>query len=331
VIISTARQQHTDDESIQRDSLAANVLAGFSQKPKKLSSKYFYDDTGSHLFQKITQHPDYYPTRTELEIIKEIQPVLPTFFPQNELDIIELGAGDGHKTQLIINGFLQSGHTVNYIPIDISRKAMDLLEENITPHSNLHIHGLVADYFEGLKKARDISSNTQLVLFLGSNIGNFDHLHSLAFLKKICASLNCSDYVLLGFDLKKDIKKLTAAYNDSDGHTKDFNLNMLLRINKELGANFDIAKFQHLGIYNPIIGAMESYLIATQPHEVYISALNQTVQFEAFEPIHMEYSFKYLKPDIENLSETTGFEVVQHFTDSNDYFIDSLWRVSKDT
>jgi dimethylhistidine N-methyltransferase len=318
-------------EDAQKEQFAIDVLMGLCATPKSLASKYFYDDAGSEIFRKITQHHDYYPTRTEIEIIREVNTILPQVVNEKEIDIVELGAGDGHKSQLIIQGFLEAGHIVNYYPIDISRKAMDMLGRNIDRHENLNIHGVVAEYFEGLRLVRQKSTNKQLVLFLGSNIGNFDRVQNQGFLRKLWISMNASDYVLLGFDLKKDVGILTSAYNDSGGHTKDFNLNILRRINNELGGEFDINKFQHLGVYSPTLGAMESYIIATEGQDVFISALERSFHFEAYEPIHLEYSFKFLKSDIDFLSKKTGFDTVRHFTDSNEYFIDSLWKVVKES
>jgi len=235
------------------------------------------------------------------------------------------------KSQLIIKGFLNAGHIVNFYPIDISRKAMEMLGKNIEPHDNLNVHGIVAEYFEGLRKVRQESTNKQLVLFLGSNIGNFDRVQNQGFLRKLWVSLNASDYVLIGFDLKKDVSILTSAYNDSSGHTNNFNLNLLRRVNRELGANFNVEKFQHFGVYSPTLGAMESYVLATEDQHVYVSALERSFHFEAYEPIHLEYSFKFLKSDIDFLSKKTGFDTVRFFTDPKEYFIDSLWRVAKES
>ena len=318
-------------EDAQKEQFAIDVLTGLAATPKSLSSKYFYDDAGSEIFKRITQHHDYYPTRTEVEIIREMNAVLPRIIDEKEIDIIELGAGDGHKSQLIIQGFLDAGHIVNFYPIDISGKAMDMLESNIDKHENLNIHGVVAEYFKGLRLVREKSTNRQLVLFLGSNIGNFDRVQNQGFLRKLWMSMNASDYVLLGFDLKKDVGILTAAYNDSGGHTRDFNLNILKRINSELGGEFDINKFQHLGVYSPILGAMESYLVATENQDVFISTLERSFHFEAYEPIHLEYSFKFLESDIDFLSKKTGFDTLRHFTDPKEYFIDSLWKVVKES
>lgn len=325
--ITILTNQGLADDKLQKGQFAIDVLTGLCATPKNLSAKYFYDDVGSEIFQNITQHDDYYPTRTEYNILDMIKRELPEMIEGQEIDIIELGAGDGHKSQLIIDGFLSANRKVNFYPIDISEKAMLLLRENIVPHKNLKIHGIVAEYHEGLRFVRRTSTNKQLVLFLGSNIGNFDRVQNQGFLRKLWMNLNASDHVLLGFDLKKDVGVLTSAYNDSAGHTRDFNLNLLSRINKELGGNFDINKFQHFGVYSPVLGAMESYVLATEEQDVYVSALERSFHFDAFEPIHLEYSFKFLKSDIDFLSQKTGFEVVAHFSDPKEYFIDSLWEV----
>ena len=317
------------DEDTQKEQFAIDVLTGLCAEPKNISAKYFYDDVGSRIFQKITRHRDYYPTRIEFEILDAIKNDIPKVIGEKEIDIIELGAGDCHKSKLIIEGFLAADCKVNFYPIDISEKAMVLLQDHIVSHPNLTVHGVVAEYFDGLRLVRKKSSNKQLVLFLGSNIGNFDRVQNQGFLKRLWMSLNATDYVLLGFDLKKDVGVLTAAYNDSGEHTKNFNLNLLTRINNVLGGNFNIDKFQHLAVYNPIQGAMESYVLASEEQQVYISELKRSFHFEAYEPIHFEYSFKFLKSDIDFICQKNGFNVVEHFTDPKEYFIDSLWQVNK--
>jgi L-histidine Nalpha-methyltransferase len=317
-------------EAIQETSFAKDVLVGLSSNPKQISAKYFYDDKGSALFQKITDHPEYYPTKTEIEILNGIKHKLPEVLGKEEIDIIELGAGDGHKSQIIIKGFLEKNVKVNYYPIDISEKAMKLLETTIKPHEKLNIHGIIGDYSKGLKFIREHSKNKKLVLFLGSNIGNFNLIESKSFLTNLRNELSYKDSILIGFDLKKDLNKLSSAYNDSDGLTKEFNLNLLKRINRELGGNFNTDTFQHRGIYNPNLGAMESFLFSTKDQSITISELKETIHFNEFEPLHLEYSFKYTKKDIDILSQHTRFKVMDHFTDSNQYFIDSLWTIEKE-
>lgn len=311
------------------EQFAVDVLTGFSSMPKRLSAKYFYDDAGSELFRAISQHEDYYLTRTEYDILNANRKRLPEMLGETEIDIIELGAGDGHKSELVIDGFLQAGVRVNFFPIDISDKAMAMLGGNIGDKPNLSVHGLIGDYFDGLRFVRERSAKRQLVLFLGSNIGNFDRIQNQGFLRRLWNSLNEDDYVLIGFDLKKDIGKLITAYSDSSNYTRDLNLNLLARINRELGGDFDLSGFQHYAVYNPVLGAMESYLLALREQRVHIGALQREFSFVAFEPIHLEYSFKFLPADIDFLSGQTGYAVVENFTDPDEYFINSLWQVNK--
>jgi L-histidine Nalpha-methyltransferase len=300
-----------------------DLLKGLSLKPKSIPSLYFYDDKGSELFQKITKHSDYYLTNAEIEILSRIN--LPV--EAEKIDLIELGPGDGQKGQLVIRGFLDNRVKVNYFPIDISSRAIAQLRENIQPQKNLKIHSVLADYFEGLRLVRKKSKNRALILFLGSNIGNFNVNECQDFLKHLGDILKPGDFTLIGFDLKKDINILNRAYNDPEGLTRDFNLNLLDRINRELGGSFDKNKFKHLGSYNQKLGAMESFLISQEKQQVFISQLDRSFDFEVLEPIHMEYSFKYLKSDIEKLASQAGFEICEHFNDSKKYFIDSLWKV----
>ncbi len=317
--------------SLHQEEFALDVLTGLSSHPKSISAKYFYDDIGSELFQKISQHQDYYPTQTEFAIFQKNCAIIPDIINESEIDIIELGAGDGHKSKLIIDGFLDKGCKVNFYPIDISEKAMQLLGENLTVNENLNIHGVVADYFTGLAHLKKISNSKKLVLFLGSNIGNFNKAQSRDFLKKLWFTLNTSDHVLIGYDLKKDTHVLNKAYNDTDGLTEAFNLNLLNRINKEFGGNFDTSKFQHYGFYNPTLEAMESYLISLEDQHIYISALEKNFHFEKFEPMHLECSHKFSPSDIAYLASHTGFFVEQHFSDDKHYFIDALWQVQKES
>jgi len=325
--VSQLAQVTTDDEQ-ELEQFAADVLSGLSSDPKYLSAKYFYDDTGSELFQAISQHEDYYLTRTEYDILDTYSQHLPALLDEDEIDIIELGAGDGHKSELVIKRFLEAGVKVNFHAIDISEKAIDMLGETIRERPNLSVNGLIGDYFEGLRFLKERSSKRQLVLFLGSNIGNFNHTESKAFLRRLWSSLNADDYLLIGFDLKKDITELVNAYSDSSNYTRDLNLNLLARINRELGGHFDLSGFQHYAAYNPELGAMESYLLALKEQKVFIEGLQQEFYFKAFEPMHLEYSFKFLPSEIDALCKQTGYKRIENFSDKQDRFIDSLWQVT---
>jgi len=306
-----------------------DVINGLSRQPKAIPAKYFYDDQGSELFQKISQHPDYYPTKTEFSILKDIASTLPDIIKQKEIDIIELGVGDGHKSRLIIDGFLNQQRQVNYYPTDISEKAMHLLGEHIHANDQLNIHGVIADYFTGLQHLREASNNTKLVLFLGSNIGNLTPEQTDAFLNALHHTLNIGDYVLIGFDLIKDTQVLNQAYNDADGLTAAFNQNLLTRINRELGGHFNINQFEHYGFYNPTQRAMESYLISLTAQDVIIDSAQQSFHFGQYEAMHLEYSYKFNPHDIQCLAANNQFAIQQHFSDKQHYFIDALWQVKE--
>lgn len=312
----------------QYDNFGMDILKGLSSFPKRISAKYFYDDLGSELFKKITEQQEYYLTKKEFSILEKISSLLPNLINEKEkIDIIELGAGDGHKTKLLIDGFIHKGIKVNYYPIDISEKAMLFLEKNIIANSELEINGIVSDYLNGLSHVCSFSKNVKLVLFLGANIGNLEQSESLKFLSQLKTLLHINDFILIGFDLKKNVDILNKAYNDSAGITHRFNFNLLNRINKELGGNFIENKFQHYGFYNPVQGAMESYLISLEEQDVYIKKLEKSFHVAKYEPIHLEYSFKFLPAEIDNLCVQSGFSPIKHFVDEEMYFIDSLWKV----
>ncbi len=314
-----------------QDELALVVLEGLSKKPKGLPSRYFYDDEGSRLFQKIMNLPEYYPTDCEMEILKHKSSHIVKQLVGEELNLVELGCGDGEKTIHFLNALSEGGQKFKFFPVDISRAAVEFLLENLEKKSNTPIqsHGLVAEYFQGLNWLSENSGKRNLILFLGSNIGNFDRASALRFLRRLWYALQPGDYVLTGFDLKKNPKILHAAYNDSQGVTAEFNLNLLKRINQDLGANFNINKFCHQGSYNVLLGAMESFLISTESQVVDIQALDKKFQFKAWEPIHTEYSYKYTREDIQDLAESSGYQVVENFSDERNYFVDSLWQVKK--
>ncbi len=314
------------EKNQNKNQFAEDVDKGLSSHPKNISSKYFYDDLGSQIFQKITQLDDYYPTRTEYQILNSLKDTLPEIIGAGQVDIVELGVGDGHKTKILIDSFLEKGVKVNFLPIDISKEALHLMEKNFTSHANLSVHGIVSDYIEGLSFARSLSENKMITLFLGSNIGNFSREECLMVLRQVHSLLRERDYLLIGFDLKKDIDLMTRAYSDKEGITAEFNVNLLRRINNELGGNFVIENFKHQAFYNPELGAMESYLISLQDQEVRISALNKTFHFDAFEPLHLEYSFKFLEKEIVQIGNESGFKTVTNFKDPRDLFVDALWQ-----
>ena len=317
-------------EHDEQSTFAEDVLIGLSDSPKRLPSKYFYDDAGSQIFQQICDLPEYYPTRCELEILQTNREEILQEISQSSLNLIDLGAGDGHKTATLLDWLLKNKADVTYVPIDISEGAMiDAVERTSAQYPNLKIEGLVAEYFQGIRWLSSQKKKRNLVLFLGSNIGNFDKPRTRAFLRRLWNALNEDDQVIIGFDLKKDIDLLVKAYNDSRGLTAQFNLNLLNRINRDLGGTFNIDRWRHYGAYNVCTGAMESYLVSLERQVVRIAALEQEFAFEPWEPIFTEYSNKYLEHDIDDLASCAHFAINNKYYDKKRWFCSAVWRVQK--
>lgn len=313
------------------DEFAKDTFLGFNKTPKTVESKYLYDSNGSKIYEQIMDLPEYYLVKSEFEILDKYKSEFADFIGQDErINLVELGAGNGYKTNLILKEFLNKGINFEYVPIDISESAMDDLCSSLNKKfPNLHTNGIVADYFDSMKYLKQQNSMRNFVLFLGSNIGNFLYDNAMEFLYKLWTVLHDGDYLLIGFDLRKDLHKMIGAYNDSKGVTAEFNYNILRRMNKSLGANFDISKFAHYEPYDVFTGAMTSYLLSLEDQEVYIKKLKKSFSFKKWEPIHVEQSYKYTEEDIDNLASTTGFEVIEKFYDSNHYFCNALWQAKK--
>jgi dimethylhistidine N-methyltransferase len=308
---------------------ALEVLLGLSDRPKRLPSKYFYDDAGSRLFQRIMGLSEYYLTACETQILEARAAEIVSRFRGKRLNLVDLGAGDGKKTKILIAELEEQGVDAQYVPIDISEGAMKVLLEGMSEAQvSVPIRGLVGEYADGLRWINHAHADrSSLVLFLGSNIGNFNRAQARSFLRQLWNHLRPEDSLLVGFDLKKDIDVLLDAYNDGEGVTAEFNKNLLTRINRELGANFDVNSFRHYGTYDVHSGAMVSYLVSLERQRVEIGALDHAFEFAAWEPVHTEYSYKYLPGDIEALASDTGFFPVAQYFDDARYFTDCLWRV----
>lgn len=309
------------------DEFKTDLMTGLSQCPKRIESKYFYDKRGSQLFNGITKHPDYYLTQSELTILNTAKESLLDKLKHDCVNLIELGPGEGIKTELLLNFFIQQQLSCTYIPIDISEQYLKKVIKKLENHRvKLPIKALHADYLQGLKWLMPDSNTRNLVLFLGSSIGNFHHEQAQDFFIQMRKNLHDDDYVLIGFDLQKDTDILMRAYDDSDGITRAFNFNLLDRINRELQANFNLHQFKHQPLYNHEIGAMESYLNSLVPQVVNIQSIQQSFEFAANERLHVEYSYKYSFAQIENFAQAACFSLVENYTDPQGYFVDSLWR-----
>ncbi len=318
-----------NDTTLVLSTFAEDVRAGLLQTPKTLPSKYFYDEQGDKLFQTIMGLGEYYLTRCEFEIFSEQkEAILKSFLGDDEaFRLVELGAGDGTKTKILMSHFLEAGADFTYNPIDISQNVLEQLEADLgNTVPDLKVEPIQGDYFDALEELNRNHSLKEVVLFLGSNIGNFSNEGAEQFLSKLGNSLSEGDLLLIGFDLMKNPQTILNAYNDKLGVTKEFNLNLLTRMNNELGANFDIEKFRHFPTYDPITGETRSHLISTVDQEVYIEVLDTTFRFDAWEAIHTEVSQKYSPKMIENFAQKAGFRIVENFTDECNYYVDSLWE-----
>ena len=314
----------------KQNTFAEDVLKGLSSTPKFLSSKYFYDDEGSRLFQEIMKLPEYYLTRAEFDIFETRRKEIFEAFKNGntEFDVIELGAGDGTKTAVLIDYFLQQKVDFSYTPIDISQEAIDFLTAKFqSEFPTLSMKPKTGDYFRILETLKSESTRRKILLFLGSNIGNFSREQAIDFFRELRAVMHEDDLLFVGFDLQKDPRVILSAYDDAHGVTAEFNLNLLRRINRELGANFDLEKFSHYAVYRPTECAARSFLISRAEQSVDIESLNRSFQFKAWEPIFMEISQKYDLEMIKDMAGETGFEVKQNFFDGNRYFVDSLWKI----
>ncbi|MGA3037896.1 MAG: L-histidine N(alpha)-methyltransferase [Vulcanimicrobiaceae bacterium] len=309
----------------QSTTFADDVRRGLRALPKRLPPKLFYDDLGSALFEAITHLPEYYLTRAESELLAkyagEIVEGLGT-----PLELLELGSGSATKTRYMIEALLERQRTLRYSPIDISPAALNASAQSLTDeYPNLSVEAFAGDYFDLLEGPKLRSHARTMALFLGSNIGNFEPEEATALLQALHRTLKPGDALLLGTDLKKSIERLELAYDDPAGVTAAFNRNMLGRINRELGGNFDLRAFEHDAHYDPVRGAMDMFLIATSAQNVHIRDLNLQVSFAEFESIHTESSYKYDPDDISRIAESAGYRLERCWFDSGvDYALSLL-------
>ncbi|TRX48587.1 L-histidine N(alpha)-methyltransferase [Fulvivirga sp. M361] len=308
------------------EQFARDVLDGLQQYPKTLPSKYFYDKKGDELFQQIMELDEYYLTRCEYEIFRTHKASWLEMFANatEKFNLIEFGAGDGFKTKVLLKHFLDNGANFQYVPIDISGNVLKLLETSLgKEYPDLSVRCIQNDYFKALESMENGGSRN-IVLFLGSNIGNFYDESAITFLTTLSQRLKPGDLVLIGFDLMKDPDVILKAYNDDKGVTAAFNFNLFDRINTELEGNFDLTKFRHCPVYDPLTGTTSSYLVSTEQQTIEI--MDTAIHFEAWEAIHTEISQKYNLKEITRLAETSGFSVKQNFFDGRRYFVNSVWQ-----
>ena len=307
-----------------------DVIDGLTSSPKYLSSRYFYDETGDSLFQRIMHLDEYYLTRCEFEIFLKHKESMLEYFTSHcdYFHMIEFGAGDAYKTKILIEYFLKRSIRFEYNPIDISYNVIRLLSENLVKaYPSLQLAPINMEYFDAVEEVSRKDTCKKVILFLGSNIGNFTSTRAHGFFRSLAGKMAQGDLLLTGFDLKKDPEVILAAYNDSQGITRDFNLNLLHRINRELDADFNTDNFDHRPEYNPVTGAARSFLVSKSDHTVVIGPVPLIIPFQKGESMFMEISQKYSLDDIQNYAESSGFHVLENFFDEKKYFVNSLWQL----
>ena len=312
----------------QEVSLYEDIKEGLNQRPKRLPSQYFYDDHGSELFEKICELPEYYPTRTEASILNQYAEEIAEITGTCEL--VELGSGSSTKTRLLLDAYEKKNNVFKYMPIDVSagilkESAIQLQQE----YTSLQIEGLVGTYDQALSQLNSTSCSARMIFFLGSSMGNFKPDECDRFLDKITQVLSKGNYFLLGIDLQKPQSILEAAYNDSQGITAAFNLNMLAHLNDKFQGNFDLNSFEHQAVYNQEKKQIEMYLISKKSQEVTLKNLNVKVDFQEKERMLTEISRKFDLEQIAEQLESKQLNTLKVFTDPNNRFALILCQCSK--
>ncbi|TVZ52974.1 L-histidine N(alpha)-methyltransferase [Dokdonia sp. Hel_I_53] len=313
----TTKRKITYASNFEKD-----TAEGLSSFPKYLSSKYIYDKKGDKLFQDIMEMPSYYLTGAEFEILEtHKEAISEAFTSPSGFDLIELGAGDGKKTKILLRHLVSRDDDFCYLPIDISHNVLEGLEKSVQEElPKVDIKPQQGSYFDVLESVADYNSRKKVIMVLGSNIGNLLHPQAIDFLTNIQEAMSQKDLLFMGFDQKKNPQTILDAYNDPEGITAAFNKNLLHRINDEMDANFDVDSFKHWEVYNPESGTAKSYLVSTKEQSVSINSLGLTIHFTPWESIHTEISQKYDDTIVEWLSGESGLQIIDQFTDKNSYY-----------
>ena len=315
---------HNNERFIVNNEFAKDVESGLHDKQKHISPKFFYDKKGSKLFEEICSQPEYYLHRTESQILKNSVEKILEIIGGEEISLVELGNGNSLKTRILLGPMLTRLKNVSYFPIDVSLK---MLKKSITDlireYAKLKIYGVCSDYVTGLAKINEFMKfkksvpKRKFIIFLGSSIGNFHPKEALIFLRSIVRYVRKDDLLLIGIDLEKDKSILDGAYNDKNGITAKFNLNLLSRINKELDGEFKESNFKHKSFYNANKHRIEMHLISKVDQQVRIRAIGKTFHFKKGETIHTENSYKYSLDRLNKLVGICGLQVVKNFVDPN--------------
>ncbi|MDY7022444.1 MAG: L-histidine N(alpha)-methyltransferase [Cyanobacteriota bacterium] len=308
---------------------ATDIIHGLTQTPKTLSPKYLYDDHGSVLFEHICELPEYYPTRTETAILQNCAPEIARLTGPCEL--VELGSGSSTKTRILLDAYKSLGHPLRYLPIDISggmleKSAYELLAD----YPSLQVHGLVSTYEDALTHLNSPPLPTRMIGFLGSTLGNLNPAESDEFFAQITNALQPGEYFLLGIDLQKPLDILEAAYNDAQGITAAFNLNLLQHLNRRFEGDFNLQQFEHWAFYNQQEHRIEMHLRSLRSQTVQLQSLDLTVDFEAGETIRTEISRKFNLDQMQTYLKSKGLSTLQIWTDSHPWFAVLLCQLEAD-
>lgn len=297
----------------------ADVVAGLSQTPKTLPPKYFYDDRGSQLFEQICDLPEYYLTRTEAAILQECAAQIVNITGACEL--VELGSGSSTKTRSLLSAYEHAGHPLCYRPIDVSAGILaSSAQQLLTEYPTLKIHALVSTYEQGLQQLGSGYLPQRLISFLGSSLGNLAPAECEQFFEQISAALGEGDFFLLGVDLHKSTAQLEAAYNDRQGITAAFNLNILAHLNERFNGNFDLAQFEHWAFYNKADHQIEMHLRSLKTQTVKLADLNLTIQLDAGETIRSEISRKFDRAVLQQQLANQQLHLQHTWTDQQEWF-----------
>jgi dimethylhistidine N-methyltransferase len=304
-----------------RDEFLNDVITGLANRPATISPKYFYDAIGSRLFDQITELPEYYPTRTETNILSQNAAEIASHVGTGSL-LVEPGGGSCAKVHIILEGL----KPLAYVPMDISRDHLHMAAKELAAaYPWLEIHAACTDFTRNMELPPSAPEGTRVAFFPGSSIGNFDPDGAVDFLTSIAQLVGKNGYLLIGVDLKKDKKLLEDAYDDAAGITAQFNLNLLKRINRELGADFDLNGWQHKAFYNQTLGRIEMHLASKQAQTVKINGSD--FSFKKDETIHTENSYKYSTDEFIGLAAKAGFQSDALWIDENHLFSVHLFRV----
>jgi dimethylhistidine N-methyltransferase len=303
-----------------------DIIQGLAQVPKRLSSKYFYDKEGDRLFEAIMMSPDYYLTRCEMEILSlQVNEIVGNLIAKNlDFDLIELGPGNCAKSIHLLRALIAANASFNYIPIDISENVINDLQSSLPAKiPDLRFNGLVGEYFDRLGFHGLLTGTRKVVMCLGGNIGNMTVAESNQFCERLRGNLQPGDQCIIGFDLVKHPAIIRRAYDDSEGLTKKFNLNLLNRINRELAADFKTDQFDHYCSYDPLSGAAKSYLVCLSDMVVHVA--DTRILLKKDECIWTEISQKYSKEQISQMAVNNGFVHNAEFFDTKSWFMDAIW------